>query len=396
MFKFQTIKDFITTLNRNQKLLTELFNKRNISLQYDDFVNSLEEHEVLELDKLIDGNIVNVEGGMVNLESELGDFFETFLDVRTTINTGMVQDIINNIQQEEAYYLEEQNTQRREGYLKKIKKGLKKLEQVVLGQVRILWESIEQVYKTEVNLKIKLSKLNDFRDKRDTIERLVSQLEEMFNTSTLYNSLIDRELKSILLKLKSALIETKKNLLGIQESIIIYLAKVQQQSSAYEKLQKIKYLKDQYDLRAKSNIAEVLSQENGLFFSDRIRISTLISITHLQTDEGYKAIKKVHQKKGKPNKTSLKLAKPIPDDFFNEAEAKEFIIDIENLKNVYVAQGGDLFTFVQRFEFEQSVSDTERLTIFCKLISMYDDLLEVSDEMETAKNGVEYAKVRLK
>lgn len=397
MFKFQTIKDFINALNRNKKPLTELFNKRSISLRYDDFVNSLAEQEILELDKLIDGNLINVEAGIVSLEEELSDFFEKFLDVRTTINTGMVQDIINGIRQNEAYYLEENVLQKKERYLKDVKKGLKKIERVLMSQIRVLWENMEQVYKTETNLKIKLSKLQNFREQRDTIEQLVFQLDEIINTGTLFNSLIDSELKAIVLKVRQALADTKKNLLGVQENIIKYLAKIQEQSAAYEKLQRIKYLKDQYDLRAKSNIDEILGNENALFFVGRIGIKTRLSLSHLQTDEGYNVIQKAHQKQKKRHQTPLKLAKPIPQDFFELKETEqEIFIDIEKLKNIYVAQGGDLFDFVQRFEFEQPITEAKRLTLFCKLISMYSDILEISDTMQSTNQGIEYASVSLK
>jgi hypothetical protein len=396
MFKFQTIKDFINTLNRNKKPLTELFDKRNISLRYDDFVNSLEESEVVDLEKLIDGNMVNVEAGVVSLEEELVDFFEKFLDVRTTINTGMVQDIINGIRQNEAYYLEETVFQKKERYLKDVKKGLKKIERVLMTQVRVLWEKMEQVYKTETNLKIKLSKLQDFREKRDTIEQLAFQLEEVLSTGTLFNTLINTELQSIILKVRQALMDTKKNLLGIQANIIRYLAKVQEQSSAYEKLQRIKYLKDQHDLPIKSNIYDVLSKENALFFAGKINIKTLLSISHLQTDEGNDTIQKANRKRNNNTSVQLKLAKPIPQNFFENREAQTIFIDIEQLKNIYVAQGGDLFAFVQRFEFEQPVSDEKRLTLFCKLISMYGDLLEIEETMQTTKDGTQYAIVSLK
>jgi hypothetical protein len=397
MFKFQTIKDFINALNRNKKPLTELFNKRSISLRYNDFVNSLEEQEILELDKLIDGNLINVEAGIVSLEEELSDFFEKFLDVRSTINTGMVQDIINGIRQNEAYYLEENVFQKKERYLKDIKKGLKKIEQVLMSQVRVLWESMEQVYKTETNLKIKLSKLQNFREKRDTIEQLVFQLEEIISTGTLFNSLIDGEFKVIVLKVRQALMDTKRNLLGVQENIIKYLAKVQEQSAAYEKLQRIKYLKDQYDLRAKSNIDEILGNQNALFFARRVGIKTRLSLSYLQTDEGYRAIQKVYQKQEKHSQTPLKLAKPIPQDFFELKDTEqEIFIDIEKLKNIYIAQGGDLFEFVQRFEFDQSITEAKRLTLFCKLISMYGDLLDISDMMQSTNDGIEYATVNLK
>jgi hypothetical protein len=397
MFKFQTIKDFINALNRNKKPLTELFNKRSISLRYNDFVNSLEEQEILELDKLIDGNLINVEAGIVSLEEELSDFFEKFLDVRSTINTGMVQDIINGIRQNEAYYLEENVFQKKERYLKDIKKGLKKIEQVLMSQVRVLWESMEQVYKTETNLKIKLSKLQNFREKRDTIEQLVFQLEEIISTGTLFNSLIDGEFKVIVLKVRQALMDTKRNLLGVQENIIKYLAKVQEQSAAYEKLQRIKYLKDQYDLRAKSNIDEILGNQNTLFFAGRVGIKTRLSLSYLQTDEGYRAIQKVYQKQEKRNQTPLKLAKPIPQDFFELKDTEqEIFIDIEKLKNIYIAQGGDLFEFVQDFEFDQSITEAKRLTLFCKLISMYGEVLDISDTMQSTNDGIEYATVNLK
>jgi hypothetical protein len=140
-----------------------------------------------------------------------------------------------------------------------------------------------------------------------------------------------------------------------------------------------------------------LGNQNALFFAGRVGIKTRLSLSYLQTDEGYRAIQKVYQKQEKRNQTPLKLAKPIPQDFFELKDTEqEIFIDIEKLKNIYIAQGGDLFEFVQRFEFDQSITEAKRLTLFCKLISMYGDLLDISDMMQSTNDGIEYATVNLK
>ena len=396
MLKFHSLEQFITVLHQNRKLLSNLFEKRNITLRLEDVEQSLEDNTEL-LEKLIDSNMVALEVGIISLKEGLSDFFEMFLDVRTEINTGVVQDILENIKDNKGYYLAEESSKGRTRYLELVKKYLKKAGVLIIQQVAALREQLDLTYKTEKNLKIKLSKLEKLRAKREVIQTLVDELRRLLSDDVFFKNATDERLSLIINNLKSALRETGKNLLKIQENIILYIVKSQQQSKNFEKLQRLKYLRDQHEIKAKTNIVEILSQEHSLFFDGKIILKTKVSLGFLETDEGNDVIIKANKKRTNKTKIKTKLAQTIPDELLNpSAIHTKPLIDLEALKNTYLIQGGDLFKFIQQYDFGHTVNYNERLTLFCKMVSLFDKLFEISGRTARNDKGTEYAEITLK
>lgn len=395
MFKFETVIEFISTLDKNKKLLSQLFDKRNISLRLGDVLDTVEEEQ---LRKLINSDLVSIDDSdnFISLDESLIEFFEAFLNVQTTIDVGKASGIIDNIKENIQYYLDEKRKYKQKEYLQAIKKELKKANKVLIQQIRLLHINIEQVYKTETNLKIKLAKLKKFRTQRGIIQKTHTELDRILKGDIFFRKVIDAELQIIVINLRQALVITTQNLLNIQHNVIDYLNKAKQQNASYEKLQLVKSLRDKADLRAKSNFETILENENVLFFTDNISIRTRLSLPFLQIDEGQKVILKADKHRKHKRKMILKLAQPIDNHFFEDTEALEHYINIKQLKNTYEAQGGDLFTFIQSHDFGHPVAYRNRINLFCKMISLFDNDFIISDEMSQDDNGISYAKVQLK
>ena len=75
----------------------------------------------------------------------------------------------------------------------------------------------------------------------------------------------DEELGRILLELRQELQLSAHSLIRAQQDIINYLNQIKNQVILVEKIRKVKYLQDQFELRARSNLAEVMENEHSVF-----------------------------------------------------------------------------------------------------------------------------------
>jgi hypothetical protein len=88
-------------------------------------------------------------------------------------------------------------------------------------------------------------------------------------------------------------------------------------------------------------------------------------------------------------KTKTESAGAIPEYSLVQQEAKEVFIDLEKMKNNFIASGMNLYDFVINFEYPRQVSYEEKLTCFCQLLILYDDEIDIMDEYCTS-NHTEY------
>lgn len=396
MPKFQTLKDFINTIYRDKELLSQLFDKRSISLRLDEVLNAFDDRTEERLPKLIDNEMITISGNTISIDDLLADFFANFLGAETVIDIGKAKRVVDEIKDNQQYFLNEKRAYKKEDYLRAIKQALRKAGKVIVQQIRLLQINIEQVYKTEKNLKNKLSKLEKFEQQLDIIRGLHGELNRILKDDIFFKNAVDNELQDIVIDVRIKLEVITDNLVNIQANIVRYLAKARQQNVGYEHLQRVKALKDSADLRAKSNIDAVLANEYSLFLNGKIDVQSKVSLHFLQTDDGYKVILNADKKRKSKHIIKAKLAPSIDQSFFDNQSLDRPIISIQNLKNAYDFQGGDLFTFVQNYNFGHPVSYDKRLTLFCKMISLYHREFVISDEMQVDNNQVSYAKIYLK
>ena len=103
----------------------------------------------------------------------------------------------------------------------------------------------------------------------DTTENLILHEERQF-----FQQATDDELNRILLELRRELQLSAHSLIRAQQDIINYLNQIKSQVILVgKKYAGVKYLQDQFELRAKSNLAEVLEREHSIRFG---RNSTVI------------------------------------------------------------------------------------------------------------------------
>ena len=395
MKNFSNIKELVSTLNREEKLLSEMFTKRK-SLNYKlSYALEMVDNDDEKINSLLQLSVIRENGGFLELDDLFLEFFEQILDVNEEINLSYINENIKSIKENIIYYLKENNENQKYGYLKFIKKTFRKMGVITLRSVVDLRRNIENTFKNESNYKIKQLKLENLDEKRTIVKDLINQTLSLITNEelTFFRTATDEELNRIIRDLKYSLSECSHNLIEIEKQIIDYLNQIKHQGKFLEKLRKLKYLKDQFRIVSETDLKQVLLQKNQVIFEKRVVEPINVSIDFLRDNENaFEIVRKVAKKNlDKLNYTPL-IAESISDEYLENSIEEEIMINLEEVRNRFIATSDNLFNFVMNYDFIKEVSFNERVTIFCQMASQFE--VEFSFENESQiNNGIEYALV---
>lgn len=392
MFAFNSIKDLISTLYKEREIVDFLFSKRKNSVKYDnllEFVNFEEE----KLITLIEKNILVQFGSTVDLNQDILDFLEKFTDSIEEINyeytSGLIRILKENIQNWEL----EKRPNKQNEYLLKIKRNIGNVGKDVLRNVTTLRGSVEDAFATEKVFSIKKNKLQEYDNKRKNLDDLLEQIDSFFRESTweyFIKMVQDDELNQIILKLDRDIIIARQNLIDITQKILDFINRIRQDSQIFKHIQKVKILKDQLLLAEKSNFIDVISKDNSLQFQNEIRFSTPLSLDYIQSEDAYNILLRISYKLKKSINIDEKSSGIIRNEFLNGKDKNHYVVDTNKLKESFLSRGGDLFDFINNYNFEKELSFEEKVTLFCKLASQFRDDFSISDTYSKIEN-IEYA-----
>lgn len=396
MKTFSSIQQLLGTLHREQKLLGELFEKRKfLSFNYD-YALELVDLDADKIAALMDHSVIRMNGNSLELDDVYLQFFEQVMEVNEEINASYINEHIQNIRENADYYLQENNESRKYAYLKQVKQGLRKIGTIALRNVVDLNRNIDNTFKNEPNYSIKQAKLENLDVKRNAISKLIGDTEDLISGEqliTFFKVATDEELSRTIVVLKLQLNECRHNLIDIQKQVIEYLNRIKYQSGIIEKLRQIKYLKDQFELRSKSDIKELLSVNTAVIFEPNPTYPLNIALEQLQTDnDALDVIRKVAKRMRSNVKSHQPMAEGISDEYLETQIKEEVQINLEEVKNGFVAGGNNLFDFIQNYDFGREVSFDECITIYCQMISQYDILFNITDACGI-KQDVEFTMV---
>jgi len=395
MNTFNDIKELVSALKREEKLISEMFAKRK-SLAYQlNYARELVDYDENRIDFLIQHSVINENGNLIELDDLYREFFEQVLDVNEEINLSYINENIKNIKDNINYYFNENNENRKYAYLRIIKKTLKKIGVTTLRSVVDIRRNIENTFKNEANYKNKQLKLKNLDNKRVTVNDLIKQTINLVDNDefTFFNEATDEELSRIILNLKDQLNQSSHNLIEIEKQIIDYLNQIKLQEKFVEKLRKLKYLKDHFLIQAETDIKQILSRKHDTVFDNKITEPLKLSIEHLLNDENARlSILKIAKQHSERKNTMPLLAEKISNDFLEDSVEEEVIIDLEEVKNGFVASSDNLFNFVLNYNFMKEIDFNERVTIYCQMVSQFENEFEIEDNYKIV-NDIEYALV---
>ncbi len=395
MNHFNSIRELLNTLSRGHKLLAEMFEQRkSLHYRYELALELMDGNEdVIRL--LLSKNIIRQNGNLIELDDQFLKFFEEILEVNEEINTSYINENIRQVKDEYMlYYLEATTDSDRFKYLKAVKSALRKIGRITMRNIVDLNRNIENAFKTEPNYKIKLSKLENYKLKLEAIQQMIVQTEKLLNEDalTFFKTATDEELKYIKTDLILDLTESRQNLIETRKQIIEYINQVKYQSKFIEKLRQLKYLRDQFEIKHKTNIIEVLSKTHSLVFEAKPFYSLKLSLECLQQEDVRKIIKKVINNYHTGVSPRKFIAENLSDVDLKTETEKEIHINLYEVKKNFKTSEKHLFDYIYEYIFPREVSFAERVTIYCQMISIFEDEFVISENFEQ-QDKIEYALV---
>ena len=406
MYIFRSIHEIINTVAAARGLLTEMFEKRKIlSFRYSDALALLKDDEN-RLKLLIEKEVIHQNGNFVELDARFMDFFELLLEANEEINTAVIGENIEYLHELMDYYLKERIATRKASYVRNIKITFQKIARTTIRNIMNLQTSIDNAFKHEPTYQIKIAKLENLDKKRINIQQLIDTTENLIlhEERQFFQQATDDELNRILLELRRELQLSAHSLIRAQQDIINYLNQIKSQVILVEKIRRVKYLQDQFELRAKSNLAEVLEREHSILLEGTAPSSFKLSINYLNTDEARPIILKVMKNLQHRETIRSNEAGAFSDEDLASQSMYQETISLEETVGNYIqaqteamwkdatAQPEDLFSFLMRYPFRQEVSEEERTTLFCQIVSLYESQFRISEEFGIYKN-YEYARI---
>ena len=406
MYIFRSIHEIVTTVNAARVLLTEMFEKRKtINVKYSEALALLKDDEN-RLKLLIEKEVIHQNGNEVVLDARFQDFFELLLEANEEINTAIIDEHIEYLHELMDYYLKEKVPARKNSYVRNIKITFRKIARTTIRNIMNLQASIDSAFKHEPTYQIKIAKLENLDKKRINIQRLIDRTENLilYEERQFFQQATDEELDRILLELRSELQLSAHSLIRAQQDIINYLNQIKSQVILVEKIRKVKLLMDQFELRTKSNLAEVMENDHSVLVEGNPPSSFKLSISYLNSDEARPVILKVRKNLQYKEIIRSNEAGAFSEEDMTTTAMYEEIIDFGETLESYLqlqaqrqwndteAQPEDLFTFLMRHTFKREVSEQERTTLFCQLVSLYENRFRITDEFGLYKN-YEYVKI---
>ncbi|HKK59721.1 MAG TPA: hypothetical protein VJ937_09595 [Salinivirga sp.] len=392
MYAFHSIKELLNALVLGKELLSEMFGKRkSFDYRYDQAMELMGENRV---HALIEKGVIVKNGRFLEIDDQLLGFFEQILDVNEEINISLIEEHLTRLKENIDYYLSEDSEYRKYKYLKIVKTSLRKVGLICLRNIVDLNRNIDDAFKTEPNYKIKIKKLENYDQRRVDIKQLIQLAGQLITEDerTFFATAKDEELNRITTELRIQLQESRHNLIETEKQIIDFLNQVKYQSKVSEKIRRVKYLKDQFELENKSDIVQQLRSLNLLSFEKRPVFPVKLGLDILQDDAIYEIIKKLNRKNRNAAKQKVPLAGTIEEGFMNDISEDAVFVDLEKMKNNFSASGYHLLEFVIHYAYPKDVGFEEMVMYYCQLISLYESEFRFTDEF-IEHNGTEFSVV---
>ncbi|MBP8790895.1 MAG: hypothetical protein KBH01_05620 [Breznakibacter sp.] len=390
MPRFDTINDLIGELYRNRNLFSTLFDKRMYHVQ-EEMVLPLVDDDTDKLERLAAYGMLFRNQSQLSLDTRLQEFFEDFLEVDEDVHVLYIQDHLNQIKNNQSYFLKERVSSKRDQYLVKIKKNLRSIIRITLMNVKTLRNNTDETYKTETNFEIKKEKLNDVRSQRDALEGVIRTVERLLADELLFKSAADDELLMIVHQLRMALNDSFHNLIEIQQQIIEYLNHIERRVLVVEKVLQLKMLHDKHHLKERTNFHQKAAANYDLPLRKTESFRTRLSIHEMLEDEGkQQLVLRVREKLKNRKLLKQDVAGEMADGAFLEQQSVEPIVNLKKLKDVFLGKDLDLFSFVMHHQFSQEVSKKERIRLYCRLASLYEPDFLFTDNYQV-DGALEYA-----
>lgn len=387
---FRTIEELTKTLSREQKLLSEMFEKRKLIKFPLGLALDLVENNEKRLKRLLDYGVLVKAGNTLEIESDYLNFFEEVLDVNEEISVLSVQECINTLKEHIGYFLQETNVNRRAGYQDTVRQLLKKTGFRTLKNVVDLKRNMDNAYKQEPNYVIKKKKLQNLDEKSHSIRAMIRECEKLMdNEHAFFIMANDPHMAKTCSDVKHDFVEAYHALMEIDRQIIIYINQIDQQNQLYNKIRKLKYLQDQFLIKTDTNIVQVLEEKNPLWMESRQYSKIRLSLEMLrENDQIVQILRKIAERNG-IQKTARTEAEPLTDEDLQTHVQRLKEVDPAEVWNAFSASSYNLFDFILKYDYNSKRDIEDHAALFCQLVILHPEECRMTGKYATYQD-IEY------
>lgn len=387
---FSSIEELTRTLAHEQKLLSEMFEKRKLMSFPAGLAIDLTGGAETRLRKLIDYGVLVETGNTVEIESAYLNFFEEVLNVNEAISVLSVQECINTLKENIGYFLQETNLNRKAGYQDNVRQLLKKTGFRTLKNVVDLKRNMDNAYKQEPNYIIKKKKLQNLDEKSHSIRAMIRECEKLMeNEHAFFIMANDSHMARTCSDVKHDFVEAYHALMEIDRQIIFYINQIDRQNRLYKKIRKLKYLQDQLLIKTNTNIKEVLERKSPLWMEPRQYSKLRLSLEMLKNNEQHvKLLRRIAERNG-IQKTTRTEAEPLTEEELQEHVRQLKDVDSNEIWNTFKASSYDLFDFILRYDYKMECNIADHAALFCQLVILHPDECRMTGKYATYQD-IEY------
>lgn len=368
------VNDILSQLYHQRGVVEFLFaNRENITVNE---LLSREDISAEQYQKLKSLDLIYEYENIVSLNDAVVAMFEDFMEIGE-VTPGFINDYINELNRHIRFYQEAREMR----FLRSIKKYLKRINSTLTREIIKLQKNVDDTYKNESNYRIKLQKLEDYREKRDTIIEFIKKTTDVVeDTRALFNLTNDTELFGIVSALKVSLIENLDYLIEIQTDITDFINKIQFQIDVYKKAQRLKEIKEHGSLYFKTNFKEIVGNINTLKHNGHKTPKTKIAIDFLYTDDGHVLCKRIAEKYKLTRLMVRGIAGKMAGDFKDKGLEQQIKLDTEKLVERFLVQTkANLFEYLMDYKFPKAIGNVtfeDRLSLFVEIAMEYQSDLD--------------------
>lgn len=394
---FKNLNDLVNCINREKELLRAIFGDRKTHVFSTDMAMELVGYRKERILYLIENGVIHESGNFIELEDVYLRFFEDVLDVNEEINVASVKECIDSLQENITYYLQENSENRKYHYLSIIRKKLRDIGLRTLRNVIDLKRNVDSTYKQEPNYDIKIQKLKNLDEKKESIRTLIRECERLITDKdkaffALYsNPQIARTITDV----RNEFTDANYNLLSIEQQIIEYIHQIEQQNLFIKKIRHLKYLRTQLIIEESTNIRQVLTEISPVWMENRQYNKLRLSLSTLQSNEEMAAlIRKVGLQGGIIRKARIAAPALTQNDLQEKVEPLNEI-NTQEVWNAFRAGGKDLFSFILSYDYKVKRTIAQHAGLFCLLAVQHPNECKITDmyaKYETLEYPLIYAK----
>ena len=378
---FSSIEELTKALAREQRLLSEMFEKRKLMRFPWGLAIDLVGGNEARLRTLVEYGVLVEVGNTVEIESDYLNFFEEVLNVNEEISVLSVQECINTLKEHIGYFLQETNPNRKAGYQDNVRQLLKNTGFRTLKNVVDLKRNMDNAYKQEPNYVIKKKKLQNLDEKSHSIRAMIRECEKLMdNEHAFFIMANDPHMAKTCSDVKHDFVEAYHALMEIDRQIIVYINQIDRQNQLYKKIRKLKYLQDQLLIKTDTNLMQVLEERNPLWMESRQYSRVRLSLEILR-ENGQMAtlLQRIAERNG-IQKTARTEAEPLTEEDLQEHVQLLKVVDSTEIWNAFLASSYNLFEFILRYDYKLKRNIEDHAALFCQLVILHPDECRMTGE----------------